>query len=374
MSRFIPLPNHCLLTAKFDSLPICLGILMTVSCWLDGSAIYAQSRTMPSHGKLRLDSYNHLLRDVHPASQEQSNYLQNRLFAPSVDKAERTERWERLDSYDGRRAINELHSYSRVTEQLSAGRPASASGLMKFWVLLSVFGDRAEVYDALASEVPPMPHDDFTATNRFIRALLPTGELQPPPLALEGADELDASALLSAWNSLIKDLHANGRVSARQAAFFHQCVTDYCKHGEFAMRAEMPASGRVQARKYLQSLHSLADSLYRPQQSAQIEQFVEQQGFAYYGNNMLGFIQHMLKNRVTPAQGSTAQLALAEVARPIGRVLEHEISIHFERIDSLEVGEGRRPYTTEYRQYDDSISTAPGIKVSQTEPSTDIKL
>jgi hypothetical protein len=374
---------RCLISSNSDDLIhagsaprsiVYFALLLTVLCCFDSTAAQAQSRTLPSHGKIKLDSYNQLLRDVHPASQAQANYLQNRLLGVGVKKAERLERWERLDSYRERQLIKELDNYSRVAETLSAGRPTSASGLLKFWVLVSVYGDRAEVYDALASEVPPMTHDDFTATTKYIRALQPSGELEPPPLLLEGAEGLDATKFQSAWSSLVKDLHATGRISASQAAGFRKCVADYCIHGDRAMRADMPIGGRLQAKKYLQSLGSLADAVYRPQQRDQIAQFVEQQGFGYYGDNMLGFIQHMLKNRITPAQGSTAQLALAEVARPINRVLEQEMAIHFERIDSLATGEGHRPYAAEYRHHDNSFSAAPAIEISQASPPGDVKL
>jgi hypothetical protein len=81
---------------------------------------------------------------------------------------------------------------------------------------------------------------------------------------------------------------------------------------------------------------------------------------------MLGLIQHMLKNRVTPAHGSSAQLALAEVARPINRVLEQEIALRVERIDSLAAGEGHRPYTAEYRHLDDSFNATPPLGISQS--------
>jgi hypothetical protein len=99
------------------------------------------------------------------------------------------------------------------------------------------------------------------------------------------------------------------------------------------------------------SLGSLADALYRPRQAAQIQQYIEQGGYSYYGGNMLGLVQHMLRHRVTPAHGSTAQIALAEVARPITRVLEQEIALHYERIDSLAANEGHRPYAAEFRRF-----------------------
>jgi hypothetical protein len=122
----------------------------------------------------------------------------------------------------------------------------------------------------------------------------------------------------------------------------------------------------LQATKYVASLTSLADAIYRPQQCAQIRAYVKQGGFAYYGDSTLGLIEHMLRNRVTPAQGSTAQLALAEVARPISRVLEQEIAIRYERIDSLAAGEGHRPYAAEYRALPGPISPAPNMGISQS--------
>ena len=80
---------------------------------------------------------------------------------------------------------------------------------------------------------------------------------------------------------------------------------------------------------------------------------------------MLDLFQHMLQSRVTPAKGSTAQLAVAEVARPISRVLEQEISFHAERYDSLAAGEGHRPYAAEYRPQVMSLDAMPAAEISQ---------
>jgi hypothetical protein len=342
------------------------GLLLIALCWLDSAAARAQSRTLPSHGKIKLDSYNKLLRDVHPASQAQANYLQNRLLAVGVKKAERLERKERLDSYRERQLIRELESYSDIAKTLSAGRPVTASNLPKFWTLVSLYGDRADVYEALSSDVPPMAHEDFTATTHFIAGLDPSGELQAPPLLLEGIEGLDPSGVQSAWSSLVKDLHASGRISAVQLAGFRKSVGDYRNQATLAMTLDMPLAGRVQATKYLRSLRSLSDALYRPQHQAQIQQFVAQQGFNYYGDNILGLFQHMLKNRVTPTLGSPAQLALAEVARPISRVLEQEIAVRYERIDSLAAGEGHRPYASEYRHQAGMFGPPPTGDVSQS--------
>ena len=113
------------------------------------------------------------------------------------------------------------------------------------------------------------------------------------------------------------------------------------------------------------SLNALADALHRPKDSAELQQYLAQGGYAYYGGSMLGLIEHMLKNRVTPAHGSTAQVALAEVARPISRVLEQEIALHWERIDSLAAGEGHRPYAARVSRRRRVVPATPGIGVTQ---------
>jgi hypothetical protein len=327
------------------------GLALGMLCGLSCAMTQAQSRVLPSHGKIKLDSYNYLLRDVHPASQAQANYLQNRLFLSGLKKAERLERKDRLDAYGERRLIKTLQDYSSIANRLSAGRPTSARNLTAFWVLLSVFGDRADVYDALSSDVPPMRHEDFAPTSRFIGIVEPSGELARPPLLLEGSAAVDASKFQFAWTALAKSLRATGRLSARDVADFHHSVAVYRKQSLDAIAKSSPASGRSHARRYLVSLGSLADALYRPRQAAQIQQYIEQGGYSYYGGNMLGLVQHMLRHRVTPAHGSTAQIALAEVARPITRVLEQEIALHYERIDSLAANEGHRPYAAEFRRF-----------------------
>jgi hypothetical protein len=340
-------------------------------CWLSGAAAQAQSRVLPSHGKIKLDSYNYLLRDVHPASQAQANYLQNRLFLSGLKKAERMERKDRLDSYGERQHIQTLRNYSSIANRLAAGRTTSARNLTAFWVLVSVFGDRAEVYDALSSDVPPIRHEEFAPTSHFLRIVEASGQLARPPLSLEGIENLDASAFQSAWTTLADSLHTRGRLTARLAADFHNSVAAYRKCGLVAITINSPASGRVQAEKYLASLGSLADALYRPQQLAQIRQYVEEGGYSYYGGSMLGLIQHMLRHRVTPVHGSTAQIALAEVARPINRVLEQEIAWRYERIDSLAANEGHRPYAAEYRRHEEPVHAAPERNVTQSIPAGD---
>jgi hypothetical protein len=342
-----------------------LRLLLGMLCWLNGAVAHAQTRVLPSHGKIKLDSYNYLLRDVHPASQAQANYLQNRLYLSGLKKAERLERKDRLDAYGERQFIQTLRNYNSHASRVAAGRTTSARNLTAFWVLVSVFGDHAEVYDALSSDVPPMSHEEFAPTSRFIQIVHPSGELARPPLLLEGSEGVDASKFQLAWSTLAKNLYANCRMSAREVAEFRNCVALYRKQGAVVFTKNSPASGRLQARRYLTSLGSLADALYSPQHATQIQQYVEQGGYSYYGGSMLGLIQHMLRNRVTPAQGSTAQIALAEVARPISRVLEQEIALHYERIDSLAAGEGNRPYAAEHRGEDAPVSSTPGVDVSQ---------
>jgi hypothetical protein len=234
--------------------------------------------------------------------------------------------------------------------------------------LVSALGDRAEVYDALSLEVPPLPHGDFTPTSQFVRILQPNGELAPPPLLLEGAEGLDASVFQSAWSAVLKELRATGRLSARNVAAFEKGVADYRLQCGAAFRADAGHSGVFEVRKYLRSLATLSDALYRPQQRAQIQLYFEHGGYAFNGDSVLGLITHMLQHRVTPAQGSTAQLALAELARPISRVLEQEIGIHYERIDSLAAGEGHRPYAAEYRRNDDLTSSESNRGISRSLP------
>lgn len=342
-----------------------IGLLVAAACWLHAAAAQAQPRVLPSHGKNKLDSYNYMLRDVHPASQAQANYLQIRLFLTGLKKSERLERHERLDVYDERRLIKKLQGYDRDINQLAAGCPTTARSLATFWVLLSVYGDYAEVYDALSSEAPPMPHTEFVPTSRFILALEPSGELEPLPIVLEGAAGIDASEFQAAWSAVVKDLRATGRLSAPVVTEFHMAVANYRKSAVAAIKTVPALSGRLQAERYLETLGCLADALYRPQQSAQLDQYLQQGGYAFSGSSLLGLIEHMLKNRVTPAHGSAAQLALAEVARPIGRVLEQEIALHVERIDSLAAGEGHRRYAAEYRPHELAVGAVPGAQVSQ---------
>ena len=65
--------------------------------------------------------------------------------------------------------------------------------------------------------------------------------------------------------------------------------------------------------------------------------------------------QYMLHNRLMPAQGTEAQLALAEVARPIRALLDEEISLRFERIDSLKDNKGHRPYEYERGKFEGHV-------------------
>ena len=354
------------LRAKFSVLHF--RFLLGLLCWLNGVVAHAQSGVLPSHGKIRLDSYSKLLRDVHPASQAQANYLQNLLILCGLKKAERLERQERVDVYAERQLIKALQNECRVLKRLMAGSPTSDASLTPFWALVAVFGDRAEVYDALSSDVPPIPHDQFVSTRLYLRIVQPSGELALPPLLLEGSKGIDASTLQSAWSVLARNMRANGRLSAAEVADFRNSVINYRAHCAVAMTADSPYSGRFQAKKYLTSLGSLADALYRPKQHSQIQQYVAQGGNSYSGGSMLGLIQHMLRNRVTPAHGSTAQVALAEVARPISRVLEQEIALHHERIDSLAANEGHRPYAAEYRSHEEPVET-PGMEVTQAAPT-----
>lgn len=343
-------------------------LLAVALCLSSGIAASAETRSLPSHGKIKLDSYNYLLRDVHPASQAQANYLQNRLYLVGLKKDERLERHERLDVYRERQFINKLQDYQEVATTLGAGRPMSARRLATFWTLVSVFGDHAEVYDALSSSVPSMPHEYFTPTWQFIRIVQPNGELAPPPLLLEEADGLDASTFQQAWRSIAQDLQGTGRLSAANAANFRSSVADYRRKCQSVIQKNTGHSGRFTAAKYLQSLGTCADALYRPTQCAQIQQFVQQGGYPFDGNNMLALIQHMLRNRVMPAHGSAAQLALAEVARPISRVLEQEIALRYERIDSLAANEGHRPYAAEYRGSNDAVGALPNMGLSSLTP------
>jgi hypothetical protein len=340
-------------------LRFCVAIVAAV-CWLAGTFAQAQSG-LPPHGKIKMDSYNYLLRDVHPASQAQANYLQNRLFTSGLKKHERLERQERLDVYGERKLVQLLDEYQDVARGLAAGRTVSATRLSTFWMLVSAYGDRTEVYDALSSQVPPIAHEDFVPTSRCLQVLEPNGKLKQPPLLLSS---VDASDLTSAWNTIAIEFRAAGHLSASEAARFCDSVAEYRRLAKSEFETGAPAGGRFDANKYVDSLASLADSLYRPQLSAQVEQYIRQGGYAYYGRTMLGMVQHMVRNRVTPAQGSTAQIALAEVARPICAVLEQEISIHLERTDSLAAAEGHRPYASEYRPFDKRDNSTAKVTIS----------
>jgi len=363
----IPWNNGVSTHASFRPSRLVVRLLAIALCLLNGETAESQTRTLPSHGKIKLDSYNYLLRDVHPASQAQANYLQNRLFLTGLKKAERLERRERLDVYGEQQFIDGLEKYQDVTTMLSAGRPTSARGLTTFWALVSVFGDHPEVYDALTLDVPPMSHDDFTTTSQSIRIMRPDGELTPLPTLLEGTDRLNAFPFQVAWRTVLEEFKSSGRLSAQRAEAFRRSVADYRLQCTRSIPADA-RQGRLHAEKYLRSLGALADALYRPQQFAQIRQYVEQGGYAYDGNSMIGLCTHMLQHRITPAQGSTAQIALAELARPIGRVLEQEIALRYERIDSLAAGEGHRPYASEYQRHDDPASAMSNMGISNWTP------
>jgi hypothetical protein len=346
-------------------------LLAVALLWLRGSVVCAQSpRSLPSHGKIKLDSYNFLLRDVHPASQAQANYLQNRLYATEVRRAERHERQERIDVYGERQLIKSLQNYDGVATRLSAGYPTSARSLASFWMLVALFGDRTEVYDALSSDVPSMPHEDFAPASLFIEIVQTSGELDRPPLLLEGSEELDTAQLRRTWAAVAKNLHANRRPSAREVADFHGCVATYRELSAAVVKSGAPVGARVQAKKYLLALGALADALYQPVQCAQVQQYIEQSGYTFSGGSMLELVQHMLRNSVVPVHGSTAQVALAEVARPISRVLEQEIALRVERIDSLAAREGHRPYAAEYRRHEAPVDTQPGTEVTQSAMAT----
>jgi hypothetical protein len=347
------------------SFRIQLGMFVVTLASICTAAAEAQTRSTASHGKIKIDSYNALLRDVHPASQAQANYLQNRLYLAGLKKAERLERHERLDAYRQRRLTDLLEGYISVTRRLSAGRATSARNLTAFWMLVSVYGDHAEVYDALSSAVPPMPHDEFIPTFHFARILEPSGELQSVPLLLEGGPGVEASKVHVAWHPVAEHLRSTGRPSAKEVEIFRRAVAVFGQQSAKVVRLSDSPTARLQVKKYLASLGSLANALHRPQQRAQIQHYVEQGGYAFGGGSMLDLFQHMLQNRVTPGNGSTAQLAIAEVARPISRVLEQEISLHAERYDSLAAGEGHRPYAAEYRPQVMSLNAMPAAEISQ---------
>jgi hypothetical protein len=377
MSPFLASKDNVLNYTKTRSAPtlfsrLRVGLLAISVCIPNGAVAQAQTRSLPSHGKNKLDSYNYLLRDVHPASQAMANYLMNRLFLSGLKKAERLERQERIDTYDERQFIKKLQNCDSVAKRLSAGRPTSAINMPTFWLLVSIFGDRAEVYDALAIDVPPIAHEQFLPTVQFIETLTPDGELESLPRLLEGAERVDASPHQAAWTVLAKKMRANERPSAREVADFHARVGAYRNQASAAITKDNSLRGRGEAKRYLARLGSLAEAFYTPCQCAQVEQFVVSRGYGFEGGNVLELAQHMLRNRIVPAQGSTAQIALAELARPISRVLEQEIALHYERIDSLAAGEGYRPYASEYRVHDKpNYDAAAGGHVSQTEPMDD---
>jgi hypothetical protein len=216
--------------------------------------------------------------------------------------------------------------------------------------------------------VPPIAHTDFLATSSYLDIVQPTGELERPPLSLATCEDLDATKLHQSWNDLARTLRLGGRPTPSEVGEFRACVKAYCAQGRAAVSGVRVTEGRWQADKYMTSLGSLASALHRPHQNAEVRQYLSQGGYAYHGGNLLGLIEHMLKNRVAPAHGSTAQVALAEVARPISRVLEQEIALHWERIDSLAAGEGHRPYAAEYRGGEEPLSATPGIDVTQIGP------
>jgi hypothetical protein len=343
--------------------------------FLTSGVASAQTRGTASHGKTRLDSFNYLLRDVHPASQAQANFIQTLLYLQGLKKARRLEHHERVDTYNERLANKQIEIFQRAATTVSQGAPTSHRSMITFWALVSAFGDRAEVYDALMSDVPPMTHADFEATTIKLDILQPSGELVRPPLLLDANSDIDGSALETAWNALATSIRASGRPMPREVGGFRKCVAEYCRQASESIKDVKPTEGRGPAGRYLDSLECLASAFNYPQQSEQIQAYLSQGGYAYYGGSMLGLCQHMLKNRVTPAQGSTAQVTLAELARPISRVLEQEIALRWERIDSLAAGEGHRPYAAEYRgneePFQEPLQATPGINITRYERAVD---
>src|SRR5262245_59104775 len=113
------------------------AILLAATCLLACSTgdAGAQTRSLPSHGKIKIDSYNFLMRDVHPASQAQANYLQNRLFTTGLKKSERLERQERLDTYSERKTIEIMTEHQTVMRRLAGGNAISARSLPTLWIL-----------------------------------------------------------------------------------------------------------------------------------------------------------------------------------------------------------------------------------------------
>jgi hypothetical protein len=244
--------------------------------------------------------------------------------------------------------------------------------MAKFWVLVAACGDRAELYDALSAEVPPMSDTEFQPAARYIQILRATGELAPPPILLESLVGLDASKHQVAWRSLVEELRTTSGPSAQKVTDFRASVNSYCQQGMEAIEAEKNNIGRHDAKDYLRSLGSLADALSRSQQFAQVQSYVQQGGCGFHGGSALALINHMLRNRLEAARGRSAQLALSEVARPMSRLLEQEIALHYERIDSLAAREGHRPYAAEYRRHESPVVEAtPGVNVTQTAPTSE---
>jgi len=359
------LPNHSVTHSLHRHVSKQYAPLLAILLCASTSSVAEAQRALPSHGKLRLDSYNHLLADVHPASQAQANYEQNCLFLTGLKKAERLERQERLDAYGEKQSIKTLKNYDSVVKRISVGCAATEDSLASFWALVSAFGDREEVYEALSIDVPPIANEQFVSTRRYIRIVLPNGELEEPPLVLVG---VDATKFQHAWSTVAENLRLHSPTSGRVVAEFRDSVAAYREQGALAIAKISPLQGRVQAEVYLRSLGSLADALCRPRQCAQIQAYIVQGGYDYRGGSVLGLVQHLLHNGVTPARGSTAQIALAELARPIGRVLEHEIALHVERIDSLAAEEGNRPYAPEYRGQVDPRIAVSNLGISSRTP------
>jgi hypothetical protein len=349
-----------------------IRLIVTVLFCLTAGAAKAQTRGTASHGKTRLDSFNYLLRDVHPASQAMANYLQNLLFLQGLKKARRLEHHERVDTYEERGAIEDHKKYMTTVYRLMAGRPTSPQDMDVFWGLVSVYGDREEVNYMLGAEVPPMTHRDFVMKESFFKVVQASGELVRPPLVLEGMQGVDATAFQTAWNAIAKSMRSGKRPLSRDVAEFRTSVGAYCQSGRAEIEILGYASGKGDANRYLGALKSLSNALNREKQCAQIQKCVAEGGYAFHGGSMIGLCQHMLKNRVTPAHGSTAQVTLAELARPISRAIEQEMSLNWERIDSLAAGEGHRPYAAEYRGGDESFSAMPNAGAAPAEPAPNV--
>jgi len=288
-----------------------------------------------SHAQLRLDSYGYLLRDVHPASYAQAQYVRNRLFLTEVKKAERNERLSRSDILEERWLIKRAGRHLAALGRLSAGYSTDESDWTKLWTLIAVYGTTDTVYDALRTEVSPLPSDEFVPASTALSVIGRRGRLSPPPAVLIHYDKAAAWEVGRSWLNLVGSLDRPVDVTSKNVTRFQESVRRFSERNQPRIKYVRDGEARVAARAYLRSLDRLAAVLHRPRRCEQLRAYLEPNGFSFPGGDRLALCHHLLKYGAIPARGGQAQLATAGVTRPLFALVEKEIGIRRSRIDRI---------------------------------------